>query len=196
MNRAIQRMLLGAMILFALSSHPLIAQNSATQEKPPSIRPRFAIVPAAQQCQPAWVKYTSFGRQPQDALLAEITVENLSTKRMTEVKLGWKVYNYPEGFKVQLTYCDPQPTYGEVLLSGTTQSVKLDALAPKETCTIGIKPLPLGARSTKTVFVDQPLLTAEDVKSLPLDGDPLKAKYVVIMYVFEIRYDDGTSWTA
>jgi len=132
-----------------------------------------------------------------DALLAQVIVENLSNKRMTEVTLGWKVYSYPEGLKVFPMYCAPEPSNGVVLLSGTTQSIRLDALAPKESCNIGINPLPIPTiPATKTVFVDQPLLTAEDVKSLPLDGDLKKLKYVVVMYVFEIRYDDGTSWTA
>jgi len=42
----------------------------------------------------------------------------------------------------------------------------------------------------------QPLLTADDVKSWALDEPSPRIKYAVVIYVSEIHYDDGTRWEA
>ena len=194
MKSNIQKALLGTLLLFTLAFHPSLNQNSQAQQPALSLRRRFVIVPANQRCQPALVKSVSFGRQPPDALLAQATVENRSDKVITAVKLGWRVYNYPEGTKVQLAFCDPQLPSAEVFLSGTTQLIQLEALASKETSTISISPLVLATTATKTVFVDHPLLTAEDVKSLPLDSPTPIIKYEVVVFVSEIYYADGNTW--
>jgi hypothetical protein len=140
------------------------------------------------------VKYVAFGTQPRDAVLAQVGVENTSFKSITAVKLGWKVYPYPEGVKISLSYCDAQPTRGDSLLSGATSLIQLQSLVPNEICNIGINPLPLRPPYTRTVFVDQPFLMSEDLKSLSIDGPTPKIKYVVVMYVSEIHFDDGTVW--
>jgi hypothetical protein len=62
-----------------------------------SIRQRFDVLTANQRCNPALVKLVSLGRQPREALLAQVTVENLFDKTITAVKLGWKVYARKEG---------------------------------------------------------------------------------------------------
>lgn len=196
MNTNNQRTLLGALILFTLAFHPSLIQNLKAQQTQPSVRQRFVIVPAAQRCQPAAIKFVSFGKQPPDALLAQVTVENRSDKVVTAVKLGWKVYNYSEGIKISLSYCDAKPASAEVFLSGTTPLIQLEALTAKATSNISTNPLVIPTPATKTVFVDHPLLTAEDVKSLPLDNPTPKIKYAVVMYVSEIHYDDGTTWEA
>jgi hypothetical protein len=194
MRSNIQKALLGSLLLFTLTFHTGLNQNLKAQQPTPSVRRRFVIVPANQRCQPASVKSVSFGRQPPDALLAQATVENGSDKVITAVKLGWKVYSYSEGTKGLLAFCDPQPPSAEVFLSGATQLIQLEALASKETGTISISPLVLPTTATKTVFVDHPLLTADDVKSLPLDSSTPIIKYEVVMFVSEIHYADGTTW--
>jgi hypothetical protein len=194
MKTNIQRTLLGTLILFMLAFHPGLIQEFKAQQTQPSVRQRFVIVAAAQRCQPAVIKSVSFGKQPPDTLLAQVTVENLSDRVMTAVKLGWKVYPYPEGTKISLSYCDAKPASAEVFLSGITPLIQLEALSPKGTSNISTNPLVIPTPATKTVFVNHPLLTAEDVKSLPLDDPTPRIKYTMVMYVSEIRYDDGTTW--
>jgi hypothetical protein len=192
MRSNIQKALPGSLLLFTLIFHAGLNQNLKAQQPTPSVRQRFVIVAASQRCQPASVKSVAFGKQPPDALLAQATVENGSDKVITAVKLGWKVYSYAEGPIGQLAFCDPQTAAAEVFLSGATPLIQLEALASKETGTISISPLVAPTRATKTVFVDHPLLTADDVKSLPLDNST--PKYEVVMFVSEIHYADGTTW--
>jgi hypothetical protein len=191
----IQKGLLGAILVFTAALHPSLNQKAEAQEQPAlSVRQRFVIVPANQRCQPAAVKTVSFGKQPPDSLLAQVMIENRSDKTLAEVKLGWRVYNFPEGTHVSLAFCDAQLPSAEVFLSGATRLIQLEGLAPKETGTISINPLVLPTTATKTVFIDHPLLTTGDVKSLPLDSPTPIIKYVVVMFVSEIHYADGTAW--
>ena len=159
-----------------------------------TIRQRFTIVPANRRCQPASLKYISFGEQPDDALVAEVTVENRSDKTLTAVKLGWKVFDEVNGTKMQIGFCDAQPPDAEMLLSGSTQLIELEALASKETADVSIAPLVVGVPATKRIFIEHPLLTANDVKSLPLTDPTRVTIYAVVMFVSEIHYADGTTW--
>lgn len=187
--------LLEAILLFTVAFHPSLNLSAEAQQQPAvSVRQRFVVVPANQRCQPAAVKTVSFGRQPADALLAQVTIENRSNKAIADVKLGWRVYNFPEGTHVSLAFCDTQRPSAEVFLSGVTPVIQLEGLAPNETGTISINPLVVPSTATKIVFIDHPLLTAEDVKSLPLDSPTPIVKYAVVMFVSEIHYADGTAW--
>ncbi len=183
-----------ALLLFALALMLSLNQNLEAQQRPLTIRQRFTIVPANQRCQPAALKFVSFGRQPANALVAQVTVENRSVKTITAVKLGWRVYSYPEGTKEGLAFCDTQSSSTKVLLSGTTPLIQLGALAANETSNVSINPIVIPTPATKTVFIDQPLLTADDVKSLPLDDPTPVIKYSVVMFISEILYADGTTW--
>ena len=194
MKTNIQTELLGAILLFTVFNPGLNQKVEAQQQPTVSVRQRFVIVPAVQRCQPAEVKTVSFGKQPADVLLAQVMVENHSDKAISELQLGWRVYNYPEGTRVNLAFCDAQPESAEVFLSGATQLIQLEGLAPKETGTISINPLILPSTATKTFFIDHPLLTAADVKSLPLDSPTPIIKYAVVVFVSEIHYADGTTW--
>jgi hypothetical protein len=48
----------------------------------------------------------------------------------------------------------------------------------------------------KTIFVDRAFVTAGDVKPLILKESLKAEKYMVIIYVSEIHYEDGTAWAA
>jgi hypothetical protein len=196
MNAKNPRTLVAVLIIFTLAFHLSLIQDLKAQQNHPSVRQRFIIVPAVQRCQPAEVKSISLGNQPLDALLAQVTVENHSDKVIIEVKLGWKVYDYSQGTRTSLSYCDAKPVSAEVFLAGTTPLIQLESLKPKETSNISTRPLVVPTPATKTVFVDHPLLTADDVKSLPLDDPTPKIKYAVVMYVSEVHYDDATTWEA
>ena len=191
MNPCIRRGLIATFILLILTP----AAMERAQEPQRSVRERFVFLPAYRQCHPAEVKGFALGKQPFDVLLAQVIIGNRSNKTIAAVKLGWRVYSYADGNRVANTRCDNPPSV-DALLAGTTQLIQLNALAPTETSNISTNPLILPVQATRTVFVDRPFLTAEDVKSLPLDGPPRKIKYTVILYVAEIQYTDSTTWTA
>jgi len=192
MNTITRQVLVVLLLAVAFNLSP--DRNLKAQQRPITIRQRFTIVPANQRCQPASLKYVSFGRQPADALVAQVTVENRSDKTLTAVKLGWKVYDEVNGTKMQIGFCDAQPPDAEILLSGSTQLIQLEALALKETANVSIDPLVIPTPATKTIFIEHPLLTANDVKSLPLTDPTPVIKYAVVMFVLEIHYADGTTW--
>ena len=81
-------------------------------------------------------------------------------------------------------------------LSGSSYLIEVDSLAPKETINIGTKPLVMKTPANRTIFVDRPFLTAENVKSLLQEVDHKADKYMVLIYVSGVRYADGTSWTS
>ena len=130
------------------------------------------------------------GRQPKEAVLAQVTIENRSDKVITAVKLGWKVYGEQEGLKISISSCDAPPPAAEVFLGGTTPLIKLDTLGPKETAHIAINPLPVPSAADKTVFVDRAIIGVDDLKSLAAK------KYTAVVFVSEIYYGDGTRWVA
>jgi hypothetical protein len=191
----IKKRLLGATLLLTLAGHLSINRNAAAQGQQASVQRRFVFVIAHQPCQPAAVRTVSFGKQPADALLAQVTIENGSDKTIAETKLGWRVFSYPEGTNAAQEFCDRQSHPENVLLSGTMPLIRLPSLAPRETGTISIDPLVLPTNATKTIFVKRPLLTSADVKSLPLDGTNPMIRYVVVVFVSEIHFTDGTTWS-
>lgn len=168
------------------SSHP---QNAKGQESSLSIRQRFSVVPAYRRCEPAEVKFVSMGRQPKEAVLAQVTIENRSDKVITAVKLGWKVYDAQEGMKISISSCAAPPPSAEVFLSATTPLIPLASLAPRETSHIAIDPLPVPVAADKTAFVDRAIISVDDLKSLTAN------KYTAVVFVSEIHYGDGTKWS-
>src|SRR6185503_5204803 len=174
-------------LLLAVAFNLSPDRNLKAQQRPMTVRQRFVAVPANQRCQPASLSISA-GEQPDDALVAQVTVENRSDKTLTAVKLGWKVYDEVNGTKMQIGFCDAQPPDAEVLLSGSTQLIELEALASKETANVSIAPLVLGIPATKRIFIEHPLLTANDVKSLPLTDPTRVTIYAVVMFVSEIHY--------
>jgi hypothetical protein len=161
-------------------------------------RKRLAIVPAYRRCFPVEVKTVSMGGQPSGVLSAQVSIENRSSKTLTGVKLGWKAYKFSEGRKLALSLCNEPQTTAEVLTSGTTSFVQVGALAPGETCDVGTNPLKIRGMATKTVFVEEPFLKIGDIESLTEDGTmkTLKDDFIIVMFVAEVHYEDGTAWTA
>jgi hypothetical protein len=174
------------LVTFALCSANL--RKVKGQESSFSVRQRFGVVPAYRRCEPAEVKLVSFGRQPREAILAQVTVENRSDKVITAVKLGWKVYDKEKGLKVSVSSCADPPPSAEAFLTRTTPLIQLGELSPKETSNIGIDPLPLPSSATKTVFVDRAFISVDDVRSLTVNS------YTVVVFIQEIQYGDGSRW--
>ena len=177
-----------ALMLFTLALCSAHLQKVKGQESSFSIRQRFGVIPAYRGCDPAEVKLVLFGRQPKEAVLAQVTIENRSDKVISAVKLGWKVYDEQEGRRIGLSSCAAPAPSAEAFLSRTTPLIQLEALSPKETSNIGIDPLPLPKSATKTVFVDRAFISVDDVKALT--GN----RYTVVVFVSEIHYADGTKW--
>jgi hypothetical protein len=193
----IQRTLLVLLMLFAFASQAVLLPTLKAQGPSLSVRQRFVVMTAFPRCRPAEVKTVSFGRQPREALLAQVKVESHSSETITAIKLGWKIYDHQEGSKIQSSACDAPPISAEVLLSGTTPLIQVDLLAPKEASTISINPTVLPAKAEKTVFVDRPFITADDVK--PLTDRATQAtqnQYLILVFVSEVHFNDGTTWNA
>lgn len=191
-----QRTCVLTVVLFTLALWPGLSQTMDAQELHPSIRQKFGFLPAYRECHPAEVKGFAFGNQALEVLLAQIFVRNRSNKIVTAVKVGWTVYEYIDGVKMAGSACDAVPKSAPGLLSGTTQLIKLGSLGPTETINLGTNPLMIQHPENRTIFVDRPFVTAEDLKSLMLNERRKAEKYMVIIYVSEIHYEDGTTWAA
>jgi hypothetical protein len=185
-------------LLALIASVVVLDANALAQESTASLRQRFTIFPALRPCDPARVKAFSLGKQPLDAILAEVMVENNSDKIISAVKLRWRVYGEKEGREMSFASCPPKSASVGVLLTGTSDVIELTSLSPQETATIGINPLPTPTLAVKTVFVGRPLVSVEDVKSVATDrNSPTSVgRYALVIFVSEIRYNDGTTWTA
>jgi hypothetical protein len=192
-NRAI---FILALVPFALMMHLGVTRRGAAQDTKQLrlIRESFIVVPAIHGCYPVEVRGIALSGDPPEVLLAQATVENRSEKTVTAVKLGWKVHKSIRG-KVPRDLLCGVPPEGKVFLSGNTPLISLGQLAPNETCHIGPNPLVYKGPATHTVFIDYPILTADDVKSLPLDETRKADKYDIALYVAEIHYADGSTWT-
>ena len=180
------------LLLFFAGMVMILLHNASAQELPSSVRQRFTIFPAYRPCDPAQVNSFALGRQPLEAILAQVTVENLSEKTIVAVKLRWNVYEQQEGRRVSLASCPPDSRSGEVFLTGATDMIQLTSLNPKEITAIGINPLPVPTSELKTVIVDRPLVMVDDVKS---DAIGSTGKYALVIYVAEVHFNDGTRWT-
>ena len=177
-----------ALVLCTLALCSGNPQNAKGQESSLSVRQRFNVVPAYRRCEPAEVKFVSMGHQPKEAILAQVTIENRSDKVIAAVKLEWRVYGDKEGMRISTSSCAAPAPSAEVLLSGTTPLIQLEALEPKETSHIAIDPLPVPIPADKTVFVDRAFISVDDIKSLTAN------KYTAVVFVSEIHYADGTRW--
>lgn len=192
-NRAI---FILALVTFALLMHPGVTPRGAAQDTQQLrlIRESFIVVPAIHGCYPVEVRGIALGGSALNVLLAQVTVENRSRKTVTAVKLGWKVHKSIRGRVPRDLLCGVPPE-SKALLSGNTPLISLGQLAPNETCHIGPNPLVYKGPATLTVFIDYPILIVNDVKSLPLDETRRAPQYDIALYIAEIHYADGSTWT-
>jgi hypothetical protein len=194
MNTNRQTILVITLMICTFASSPSRAQNLGADEtqRLRLIHEKFTIVPAYHHCYPAEVSGIALGGQPLGVLLAQITVENRSNKTITAVRLGWKV----TAFKATVLSDEAcgVPPDDRVLLSGSTPLIELNQLAQAESVNIGTNPLKLPTTVTKTVFIDYPILSANDVKSSPVEWNRRDSRYNIALYVSEIHYLDGTRW--
>lgn len=166
---------------------------------PEAAKKKFTVLPykGPVACHPVEVKAASIGAEPAEVLTAQVNIESFSAKPVTAVKLAWNVYRMNAGMRKRISGCDENPRPAETFLSGSTPLIQLGQLAEKETVNIGINPMPYKYPATKTVFVEQPIIAWDEVKSLTSDGtrDTFKDHYALVMYISEIHFADGTKWT-
>lgn len=198
MNRQPERIAFGLTLLLTLAFHTVLGQQGA-MEAPKVPGKSISFVPYYHPragCHPVEVKFVSLGGQPLDVLLAQVTIENFSAKPVTAVKLGWDVYKRDVGVRRSLSPCDVTSDESEVILSGITPLIELGVLLQGETVNIGTNPLKILVPATKTYFVEHPIITWDEAKSLTDDGTrkTLKDDYAVLLYVSEINFSDGTKW--
>jgi hypothetical protein len=159
---------------------------------------QFTVVPykGPVACHPVEVKAASLGTEPPEVVTAQVNIESFSTKPVTAVKLAWNVYRMNPGLRKRGSGCEENPRAAESFLSGSTPLIQVQLLE-KETVNIGINPMPYKYPATKTVFVDQPIIAWDAVKSLTSDGtrDTFKEDYALVMYISEVHFADGTKWT-
>jgi hypothetical protein len=163
------------------------------QEKERAIRQQFVFYPGFRFCNPAEVKGFGLGEQPVDLMLGQVIVESRSEKMIAAVKLGWKVYDSEVGMRIALTGC-AAPGTPEAYLTGGTDFIDLEALPPKETTIVGINPLPVLQPGKRTNYVGRPFITVDDVKPVVELQTEVSKRFVVVLYVSEIRFGDGTQW--
>jgi hypothetical protein len=165
-----------------------------------SSKKKFSVVgyyPGPDSCHPVQVKAVSTGANPPDVLTAQVTVVSFSAKPVAAVKLRWEVYRWHVAMKKRRSSCDSSSEAGETFLSGTTPLIQLGQLAQKETCNISTYPLFISSPATKTVFVEEPIISWGEVKPLTFDGtrNTFRDDYAAVIYVSEILFEDGTTWT-
>lgn len=198
MNHRIGRSALVMVMLLTLSLQVNLAQVGGQEAQ--SSSKHFTVVgyhhwPAP--CHPVEVRNISIGTKPPEVLTPQVTIESFSPKPVTAVKLTWSVYKMSVGLAKRRSDCDGSPEPAEIFLSGTTPLIQLGELAQKETCNISTYPLLVNNPTTKIVYVVQPIIAWDEVKSLTFNGtrNTFKDDYVLMMYVSEIHFADGTKWT-
>jgi hypothetical protein len=177
--------------LLALTLYLFPTANAQEMER--NIRAQFVFMPGYRNCGPAMVQGFGLGNQPLDVMLAQVFVESRSEKVIRAVRLSWRVYENEQGGRVAAKLCEsPTP---DALISGGSDLIELQALHPKERVIIGINPLPVLNPGKRTVYVDKPFIRVWDVKSV-VDNDNVKGRmYMVVLYISEVRFKDGTQWT-
>jgi hypothetical protein len=154
-----------------------------------AVRQRFSVVALYRRCEPAEVRFVSFGRQPAETILAQVSIENRSNKVINAVQLGWKVFSEQEAEKLLTSQCITRAQTTQAVVSGASPIIQVRIL-PKEGCLIGTDPLPIPSLTAPTVFVGRAFVNVDDVKSLPNN------RYTIVAFVARVQYADGTSWKA
>ena len=177
--------------LLAVAFYP--HSRVSAQDEVRAIRQQFVFYPGFRFCNAAEVNGFGLGNQPLEVMLGQVYVESRSEKAIAAVKLGWKVYEFEAGMRIATSKCEA-PAVPEALLSGGTDFIDLEALPPKETTIVGINPLPVLQPGKRTVYVARPFVTVDDVKPVVELQKELSKRFVVVLYVSEIRFGDGTQW--
>lgn len=185
-------------MLLTLGLQASLGQDGMRPDRSTSRR-QFTVVPykGPEPCHPVEVKAASIGAESPEVLTAQVNVESFSAKPVTAVKLAWNVYRMNPGLRKRVSGCEENPRAAESFLSGSTPLIQVGELLEKETINIGINPMPYKYPATKTIFVDQPIIAWDAVKSLTSDGtrDTFKDDYALVMYISEVHFADGTKWT-
>ena len=181
------------LVVLLLGAAFLSDDRVSGQEVERAIRGQFVFYPGFRFCNPAEVKGFGLGNQPLAVMLAQIYVESRSEKIISAVKLSWKVYVDLDGMKIATRGCEP-PITPTALLSGGTDFIDLEALPPKETTIIGTDPLPVLQPGARTIYVARPFMMVDEVKPIVEREKAAGKKYLVVLYVSEIRFGDGSKW--
>ena len=180
-----------ALFLLGIALYP--SNTVSGQEIERAIRDQFVFYPGFRSCNPAEVKGFGLGKQPLEVMLAQVIVESRSEKMISAVKLSWKVYPEDEGLQIVTRGCAP-PSVPKPLLSGGTDFIDVQALPPKETTIIGTDPLPVLQPGARTIYVPSPFMMVDDVKLVVENKKAEGRKYLVVLFVSEIRFGDDTKW--
>lgn len=182
--------------LFSSGAATVGPTGPIAQQPPASLLQHITIGVARRPCDPAQVKSFALGKQPLEAVLAQVEVRNNSEKSIAAIKLAWRIYA-GESSRAQFQSCDAEPSEA-LLASGSTQLISLVELVPKAVVTVGINPLPVVyGYESQTVIVDRPFVTLDDVRPLAVDGKLVPpGKYSLVVFVSEAHYLDGTTWTS
>ncbi len=198
MNHKIRTSAFSLMMLLMLTAQLNPGQIGVLEAQ--SSKKKFSVLgyyPWPVACHPVLVKAVSIGATPPEVLTAQVTLISFSAKQVAAVKLRWDVYRWDLATKKRRAGCDRGSEAAEIFLSGTTPLIQLGRLAEKETCNISTYPLFINSPATKTVFIDRPIIAWDEVKPLTFDGtrNTFKDDYAALIYVSEIQFEDGTTWT-
>lgn len=188
-----RRLYILSLFLFLLAAAFYPHNKVGAQQIERAIRQQFLFYPGFRYCHPAEVKGFGLGKQPLEVMLAQIYVQSRSEKVISAVKLGWKVYDFSSGMRIATSGCEA-PVSPAALLSGGTDFIDLQALPPNETTIIGTDPLPVLQPGERTIFVTRPFMTVDDVKPVVENEKGEGRKYLVVLYVSEISFEDGRKW--
>jgi len=171
--------------------------DAVAQQPALSLRQSIIIAVAHRPCDPVQVRRFALGKQPPEAVLAQIAVRNASDKPIKSLTVGWRVYAEVESRKAAFESCESELS-ARVLASGSTNVIPVTYLEPKASVTIAINPLPVvNGPEGRTSFIDRPLVTVDDLRPLIVDGKPVApGKYGLVVFVSEVQYTDGTTWAS
>lgn len=150
------------------------------------------------ECLPVQISGLLMGGPSKQAVTSAARIKNLSAKPVSAVKLGWYVVGHDEGIKLARpgSCSTPSETITSVI-TGETARIELEHLDQNETCKIATQNAAsvIGA-ADKTVIVNSPIISMDDVKALTTDGtlETVKGDYVILVAVSEVEYEDGSRW--
>jgi hypothetical protein len=191
------------LILITFSSQSNSGRISAQENPASSKKGFFTILPYYHSrnrprigCHPVEVKVVSIGARPPEVLTSQVVIESFSTKPVSAVRLRWEVYSRAAGRKKTLSSCDATPEPADTYLFGTTPLIQVGHFANGEIYNItSIRGMTFPL-ATNDIILDRPIIAWDEVKGLTLDGTraTFKGDYAAIIYVSEVRFEDGTKW--
>jgi hypothetical protein len=191
--------IVSSLLLMTLATQLNLGQVGAQETQ--IAKKKFTVIgyyTAPTRCHPVMVTSVSIGANPAEVLTSQAGIESFSAKPITAVKLKWEIYRMDVAMKKRRAGCEGTGEPAEVFLSGETPLIPVGRLAEKEICNI-ISPYPsiTPPKVTRTVMVERAIIMWDEVKSLTTDGtrNTFKDNYAALVFVSEVHFEDGTTWT-